>query len=173
MQLNPALFTLSHAELAQHGTANLTYGSLTTKGMETLATVLRSYIPPPAIEGLDLGCGDGELIYHLAQTLEGSQWYGVELCESRVAKQSRPVFIWQGDMLEEPLHSYNVLHADNLCLEDAVAERLETKIAHEFRGIYVTYRTPTAFAFLQKAVYLDTVPTETTWTVHPVHLYEL
>ena len=83
------------------------------------------------------------------------------------------MFIWEGDMLEEPLHSYTILHADNLCLDEAIADQLEYKIACEFTGLYITYRTPTNFFFLQKAIYLATVPTETTWYVHPIHYYQI
>lgn len=173
MELDPALFTITANEAA-YGWDNLTYGSLTTKGMQTMVSTIQSFIPnTSSIEGLDLGCGDGELIYHLQQHLEGSQWYGVEICGSRVQKQKRPVFIWEGDMLQESLHSYTVLHADNLCLDESIAEQLESKIIQEFRGLYITYRTPTCLAFLQNATYLATVPTETTWYIHPIHYYHI
>ncbi len=173
MELNPALFEFSRAE-GSYGRENLTYGSLTTRGMLTMVRSIRSLIPNTSlIEGLDLGCGDGELVYHLQRELEGSTWYGVEICGSRVAKQKRPVFIWEGDMLVESLHSYTVLHADNLCLDDAIAEQLESKIACEFKGLYITYRTPTCLSFLKKAVFLQTVPTETTWYTHPIHYYRV
>lgn len=173
MQLNPALFELAPGE-EQYGLNNLIYGSLTTRGMHAMVKVIQKILPNTAnIEALDLGCGDGELIYHLAQYLPGSHWYGVELCASRVARQTRPVFIWTGDMLEENLRPYNLLHADNLCLEDAIAERLETKIVQEFQGLYITYRTPTTLSFLRKAHFLKTIATETTWTTHPIHYYLL
>jgi hypothetical protein len=168
MQFNTELFRATAAEVAQWG-ENLVYGSLTTRGLLTMVQTIRGLVKGH-IEGLDLGCGDGELVYHLQEHLAGS-WYGVEICGSRVDKQRRPVFIWEGDMLEEPLHSYTILHADNLCLDEVMAERLETKIVQEFEGLYITYRTPTAIPFLRKAAYLKTVPTETTWTVHPIHYY--
>jgi|LauGreDrversion4_2_1035121.scaffolds.fasta_scaffold160956_2 hypothetical protein len=171
MELNPELFQVSNTE-ERHGHENLTYGSLTTKGMLTMVHTIRQIVPnTSSIEGMDLGCGDGELLFHLQEHLEGSNWYGVELCGSRVEKQRRPVFIWEGDMLEEPLHSYTILHADNLCLEEAIADRLEHKIACEFTGLYITYRTPENLLFLQKAIYLTTIPTETTWYLHPIKYY--
>lgn len=76
-------------------------------------------------------------------------------------------------MLEETFRPYNVLHADNLCLDDPIADRLEQKIAVEFEGLYITYRTPTNLEFLRKAIPLTSVRTETTWTHHFIHYYKL
>lgn len=125
------------------------------------------------VVGFDLGCGDGELIFHLQNALPDSIWEGVEISEHRVQAQIRDVTIWQGDMLQENYRPYNVLHADNLCLEDNVADALELKIAQEFSGVYITYRTPENITFIKAAQYLDTVPMETTWTTHPIHIYRL
>ena len=169
--LNPQLFSLPDSEIRTYGITNLTYGSLTEKGIATTVQILKKYIREDSIIGLDLGCGDGELIYHLSEHLVGSRWEGVEISEHRVSMQVRDVAIWQGDMLEESLHSYNVLHADNLCLDEMIAEKLENKIANEFQGLYLTYRDPAAFSFLQTSTYLETVRTETTWTNHPIHYY--
>jgi len=125
------------------------------------------------IYGLDLGCGDGELIFHLSRAIPDSQWEGVEISGHRVSAQQRDVCIWEGDMLEENLRSYNVLHADNLCLEDSIAERLELKIIREFRGIYISYRKAESIEFLKLSTHLGTIVTETTWTNHPIHFYKI
>lgn len=172
--LNPRLFILPDSEIHSVGLQNLTYGSLTRRGVATMAKTLRELFPCPKEEifGLDLGCGDGELIYHLKE-IPGSVWEGVEISEHRVSAQTRDVSIWQGDMLEENFRLYNVLHADNLCLEDSVAAALEEKIVREFSGIYISYRKPESVKFLKTAIYLKTVPTETTWTTHPIHYYLL
>jgi tRNA G46 methylase TrmB len=105
--LNPRLFILPDSEIHKVGLQNLTYGSLTKRGVTTMAKTLGdlSYSPkgelgPKEIFGLDLGCGDGELIYHLAKEIPGSVWEGVEISEHRVSAQTRDVSIWQGDMLE-------------------------------------------------------------------------
>jgi len=169
--LNPKLFILPHAEIKSAGLQNLTYGSLTKKGIKTLVSTLSKYIS--AVHGLDLGCGDGELIYHLQRALPDSSWEGVEISGHRVSSQMRDVCIWQGDMLEENFRVYNVLHADNLCLEDSVAERLELKIIREFRGIYISYRKAEAMEFIKNSVYLGSTITETTWTNHPIHFYRI
>lgn len=169
MILNSKLFILPSDEIKTIGLCNLTYGSLTNKGIKTTVNTLNKYIDN--IYGLDLGCGDGELIYHFENLLPNSKWEGVEISEHRVMHQSRDVCIWQGDMLNENFRIYNVLHADNLCLDDNIAEKLETKIVNEFKGIYITYRKPEYNKFLKKAIFLDTVLTETTWTTHPIHYY--
>lgn len=171
MILNSKLFILPSNEIKTIGLCNLTYGSLTNKGIKTMVNTLNKYIDN--IYGLDLGCGDGELIYHLENLLPNSKWEGVEISEYRVLHQCRDVCIWQGDMLNENFRIYNVLHADNLCLDDNIAEKLEEKIVNEFKGIYITYRKPEYNKFLKKAIFLDTVLTETTWTIHPIHYYLL
>jgi len=167
--LNPRLFSLPLWEIKQYGCENLTYGSLTKKGLKTIAAELEGL----DIRGFDLGCGDGELIYHLQNMLPESIWEGVEISEYRVSMQTRDVSIWQGDMLEENFRIYTVLHADNLCLDEMTAERLEEKIAREFRGIYITYRWPKNLDFLRSSIHRKTVLTETTWTTHPIHFFEL
>ena len=166
------LFYLPQAEIAAYGEQALTYGSLTPKGVRTMVATLNRLLNGSEISAFDLGCGDGELIWHL-QTQLGGIWEGVEISEHRVSLQTRDVCIWQGDFLTESFRPYNLLHADNLCLEDSVAEELEKKIAREFSGIYISYRTPQAFSFLKRARLLETVPTETTWTTHPIQYWSL
>lgn len=168
--MDERLFILPQAEIAAYGQQALTYGSLTPKGVKTMVSTLKKYIKD--ISAFDLGCGDGELLFHL-QTHLGGRWEGVEISEHRVNLQKRDVCIWQGDFLTESLHPYNLLHADNLCLEDSVAEALEQKIAQEFTGIYISYRTPEDISFLKRARLLEIVLTETTWTTHPIQYWSL
>ena len=170
--MNQALFVLPPAEIKAYGLANLTYGSLTERGIRTMSACIRRWVGEP-VYGFDLGCGDGELIYQLGLLLPESRWEGVEISDHRVSMQTRDVCIWQGDMLADTYRDYNVLHADNLCLDEAVADRLEAKIALEFKGLYITYRRPENMDFLKRATYLETVLTETTWTTHPIHYYYL
>ena len=173
MLLNPQLFVLPPWEIKTVGNQNLTYGSLSKKGLISMSKTIEKYHKDGEICGLDLGCGDGELIYHLQNALPDSNWEGVEISEHRVNSQIRDVTIWQGDMLDENYRPYNVLHADNLCLDDAIAEKLEKKIALEFSGIYITYRTPECVEFIKAAEWLDTVVMETTWTNHPIKIWRV
>ena len=173
MMMNPKLFVLPHDEMRMIGSEALTYGSLTTKGLATVAQTLRQFVQPHTIQGFDLGCGDGELLWHLQEALEGSAWSGVEISHQRVNLQTRDVAIWQGDMLEESLHGYNVLHADNLCLDEGTADALEKKIANEFQGIYITYRSPENMLFLRMAELLASVKTETTWSSCVLYFYRV
>lgn len=167
------LFYLPQAEISAYGEQALTYGSLTPKGVKTMVATIKRLCVKGDITAFDLGCGDGELIWHLQQQL-GGRWEGVEISEHRVNLQTRDVCIWQGDFLTEDLRPYNLLHADNLCLEDSVAEALEEKIAREFSGVYISYRTPEAIPFLKRARLLETVLTETTWnSTHPIQYWTL
>lgn len=167
------LFRLPQAEIAAYGEQALTYGSLTPKGVKTMVATINRLCVKGDISAFDLGCGDGELIWHLQEQL-GGRWEGVEISEHRVSLQTRDVCIWQGDFLNEDLRPYNLLHADNLCLEDSVAEALEQKIAREFSGVYISYRTPEDITFLKRARLLETVITETTWvSTHPIQFWQL
>jgi len=76
MLLNPMLFILPHHEIKATGHQNLTYGSLTVKGLKKMSETIQSIISLQ-IYGFDLGCGDGELIFHLTQSLFESTWEGV------------------------------------------------------------------------------------------------
>ena len=172
ISLNPLLFQLPISEIKEFGKDSLIYGSLTKRGIATLVqTIEEVYKQDENHIGLDLGCGDGELIYHLQIAMPGSSWEGVEISEHRISMQRRDVVIWQGDMLEEDLRPYTILHADNLCLHDSVAEKLEKKVALEFSGLYISYRTAEAQEFLRVASLVKTVMTETTWCKHPIHFY--
>lgn len=170
MILNPKLFILPHNEINSIGETNLTYGSLTDKGIQTICNTIKKYCCNN-IFGFDLGCGDGELIYNFEQLLPDSNWYGVEISEHRISLQIRNVNIWQGDMLLENFKPYNVLHADNLCLDDITIDKLEEKISIEFTGLYITYKYPENINFLKKAKYIDTILTETTWIMHEIYLF--
>jgi hypothetical protein len=172
MLLNQALFRLPPSEIRQYGAENLTYGSLTDVGIGRLVERIKTMVKGP-ICGFDLGCGDGELIYHLQNLLSDSEWEGVEISEHRVSMQRNDLRIWQGDMLSENYHPYNVLHADNLCLDSLTADRLELKIAHEFTGLYITYRKPENYEFLRRSLHLESVPIETTWNLHDIHFYRV
>ena len=175
MILNPKLFILPLDEIKKIGQTNLVYGSLTNNGLIKMINIIKKYMYNNIsnIYGLDLGCGDGELIYNLEQLLPESKWDGVEISEHRIDLKTREVNIWQGDMLDENFRDYNILHADNLCLDDDIAEKLENKITIEFSGIYITYRKPQSMKFIKKSIYLDTVMIETTWINHPIHFYKI
>lgn len=168
MQLNTLLYSLPKHEIQQYGLDILTYGSLSKRGLETTVYKIKTHCKEP-IYGFDLGCGDGELIWHFKQKLYDSEWEGVEISEYRVSQQTRDVCIWQGDMLDENFHVYNVLHADNLCLNEIIADMLEEKISQEFSGLYLSYRKPTNITFLRKAKLIEEVLTETTWGMHTIY----
>jgi hypothetical protein len=170
MILNPKLFILPHDEIKLIGESNLTYGSLTDKGIQSICSTIKKYCNNN-IYGFDLGCGDGELIYNFQNILPDSKWEGVEISDHRISLQTRDVNIWQGDMLTENFRDYNILHADNLCLDDIINDKLEEKIVNEFKGIYITYRTPQTIKFLENSIFLETILTETTWINHEIHYY--
>ena len=174
MHLNGKLFELPKSEVEAYGQDNLTYGSLSLKGATALCKMLQNYIMSDKIVGFDLGCGDGELMHHFQQLLPESVWDGVEISEHRVSVATRDVHIWQGDMLDESYHSYNVLHSDNLCLDDEIEERLENKIAREFKGIFISYRPLESDILIRKSYLLHRMDVESSWGVPaPILFYKV
>jgi hypothetical protein len=169
MNLNGKLFELPKSEIEAYGIDNLTYGSLSLKGASALCKVLQNYIQADKIVGFDLGCGDGELMHHFQQLLPESVWDGVEISEHRVSVATRDVHIWQGNMLDESYHVYNVLHCDNLCLDVCIEERLEAKIAHEFNGIFISYRPLESELLIRNSYLLHRMDVESSWGV-PAHI---
>jgi hypothetical protein len=170
--MNKELFVLPLEEIKMFGRENLTYGSLTDQGIRTMVKKIQKY-SSQNIFGFDLGCGDGELIFHLAENIPNSVWEGVEISNSRVSMQKRDVCIWAGDMMDENFRPYNILHADNLCLSEISADKLEEKIAIEFQGIYITYRYPQNINFFRAAEFLEKVLVETTWAKHYIYFFKL
>jgi hypothetical protein len=67
MILNSKLFDLPSYEIKSFGLVNLTYGSLTNKGLKTMVNTIKKY-SYNNIYGLDLGCGDGGLLQLLKES---------------------------------------------------------------------------------------------------------
>ncbi len=170
--MNRKLFYLPSHEVNLYGEENLTYGSLTYKGLCSLVDIIKTYIQGH-VYLFDLGCGDGWLIGEIQDMIEGSVCEGVEISQHRIDLQKNDVAIWQGDMLKEDFRWYNWLHANNLCLEDSIAEQLEKKITEEFKGCYISYRKGRNIDFLRRANLLGEFDVEATWGVHTIYLYNL
>ena len=173
--LNPSLFYLPASERRLYKRKNLTYGSLTMNGLNTLVNTINHINKHERdLSGVcfDLGCGDGELIYHLQNSLPGSIWHGVEISAYRVSLKNRDVSIWQGDMLKEDLKPYSILHAANVCWDTNLINSLNKKIALEFSGLFISYMEIVTPELLEVSRKITTVMTETSWTKnYPIHFY--
>ena len=83
------------------------------------------------------------------------------------------------DMKNNMVRIDNITFGTSRCMSEfskRFTNDIEQKIANEFSGIYMTYRTPQNMKFLKKAKFLETVLTETTWCPnghHPIHFYYL
>ncbi len=156
------LYELPPIEVAAIGESNHIYGTLTSKGLQTTADAVTEFFGnPEAIVGCDVGCGDGELIYHLSRLLAGSAWSGFEISAQRVDMccWHEHVTVWQGDCLKEHYADFNVLHINDLMFDDDLAMQLEAKVAREFSGLLITYRAITAPTLRRISQHLADVPT--------------
>ena len=156
------LYDLPPDEVAAIGESNHIYGTLTAKGLQTTADSIKQFFgEAEAIVGCDVGCGDGELIYHLSRLLTGSTWSGFEISAQRVDMccWHEHVNVWQGDCLKEHYGDFNVLHINDLMFDDDLAMQLEAKVAREFTGLLIAYRSITAPALRCISQLLSDVPT--------------
>jgi hypothetical protein len=156
------LYELTPDEVAAIGASNCIYGTLTSKGLQTTADAITEFFgDADAIVGCDVGCGDGELIYHLSRLLAGSSWSGFEISAQRVSMccWHEHVSVWQGDCLKERYADFNVLHVNDLMFDDDLAMQLETKVAREFSGLLIAYKAITAPALRCISQLLADVPT--------------
>ena len=156
------LYELPPIEVAAIGESNHIYGTLTPKGLQTTADAISDFFgDAEAIVGCDVGCGDGELIYHLSRLLVGSKWSGFEISAQRVGMccWHEHVSVWQGDCLKEHYAEFNVLHINDLMFDDDLAMHLEAKVAREFSGLLITYRAITAPTLRRISQPLADVPT--------------
>jgi hypothetical protein len=156
------LYDLPPDEVAAIGESNHIYGTLTAKGLQTTADAIKQFFgEAEAIVGCDVGCGDGELIYHLSRLLTGSTWSGFEISAQRVDMccWHEHVNVWQGDCLKEHYGDFNVLHINDLMFDDDLAMQLEAKVAREFTGLLIAYRSITAPALRCISQLLSDVPT--------------
>ena len=156
------LYELPPDEVAAIGASNHIYGTLTPKGLQTTADAITEFFgDAEAIVGCDVGCGDGELIYHLSRLLAGSTWSGFEISAQRVSMccWHEHVSVWQGDCLKENYAYFNVLHVNDLMFEDDLAMQLEAKVAREFSGLLIAYKAITSPALRCISQLLADVPT--------------
>jgi hypothetical protein len=156
------LYELPPSEVAAIGESNHIYGTLTSNGLQTTADAVTEFFgDTEAIIGCDVGCGDGELIYHLSRLLAGSKWSGFEISAQRVGMccWHEHVSVWQGDCLKEHYADFNVLHINDLMFDDELAMELEAKVAREFSGLLITYRAITAPSLRRLSQHLADVPT--------------
>jgi hypothetical protein len=196
------LYELPPDEVAAIGASNHIYGTLTPKGLQTTADAITEFFgEAEAIVGCDVGCGDGELIYHLSRLLAGSTWSGFEISAQRVSMccWHEHVSVWQGDCLKEHYADFNVLHVNDLMFDDDLAMQLEAKVAREFSGLLIAYKAITSPALRCISQLLADVPTvswvsvamlppptltrvltqETSWTAksplktHDIHYYRV
>ena len=156
------LYELPPDEVAAIGASNHIYGTLTPKGLQTTADAITEFFgDAEAIVGCDVGCGDGELIYHLSRLLAGSTWSGFEISAQRVSMccWHEHVSVWQGDCLKEHYADFNVLHVNDLMFDDDLAMQLEAKVAREFSGLLIAYKAITSPALRRISQLLADVPT--------------
>jgi hypothetical protein len=117
------------------------------------------------IYGIDLGCGNGELIDYFNKTINNSYWIGVELSNYRIhiSNYKNTNVIIEGNMLDLCYTDYNFLYINNLCFDDMLCEKLENKIVIEFSGHIITTKKFECQKLLKNISLIHTFPADTNW----------
>ena len=132
------IFIIPDKEIEIIGEENQIYGFPILSGLKTLSNEIiniTKYKKINYINGIDLGCGDGQVINYFNQTIPNSSWTGIELSSYRISLSDNPENIIEGDLLDLNYSNYNFLYINNLAYDDELCNKIEIKILNEFSGI--------------------------------------
>ena len=128
------------------------------------------------IYGIDLGCGDGELVDYFNKNIDNSYWIGIELSSYRInlSDYKNNNYIIEGNMLDLCYTDYNFLYINNLCFDAVLCEKLENKILFQFTGHIITTKKFEHDRLLKNISLIRTFTADTNWKKgHIFYLYYL
>jgi hypothetical protein len=91
------IFIIPQEEIEIIGRENQIYGYPITSGLKKLTEEIikiRKYYKIKYITGIDLGCGDGQLIDYFNKNIKKSIWNGIELSNYRISLAKNPMNIF-------------------------------------------------------------------------------
>ncbi len=172
------IFKIPKDEIKLIGESNYIYGHLTNKGLKKISTHITDFMNKYEInyiKGIDLGCGDGELINYFNKNIKNNNWTGIELSETRInlSEYKDDNLLIQGDLLEINYSDYNFIFANNVCYDDELCEKLEDKIYREFRGFFIFSKKIINNNLYRSADLLNDALIETNWEKkHKFYFYK-
>lgn len=158
------IFVIPEEEIEIIGEENQIYGFPILTGLKTLSNEIINisrFQKINYINGIDLGCGDGQVINCFNQTIPNSSWTGVELSNYRISLSNKPEDIIEGDLLDLDYSEYNFLYINNLAFDDELCNKIEIKILNEFLGIILVskpfyYKKLNSNSKIIKSIKVDT-----------------
>ena len=173
------IFNIPESEIKLIGGTSHIYGFPTNKGMKKLNEEIinvQQKFKIESIYGIDLGCGDGKVIDFFNKNQSNSNWEGIELSETRIDQSiyKNDNNIISGNLLDLNYSSYNFIYSNNVCFEDELCDKLETKILQEFSGYFIFLKKITNYELYRKAHLIKDYIFETNWNKkQPFYFYKI
>lgn len=170
------IFIIPEEEIEEIGEENQIYGFPIFSGLKTLSTEITNVCKFQKINyiyGIDLGCGDGQLINYFNKTIQNSSWTGIELSKYRISLSTNPEDIIEGNLLDLDYSNYNFLYINNLAFDDKLCEKIEIKIFNEFLGIILVSKPFYYKKLNTKSKIIKTTKADTNWQKNHIFYFYL
>lgn len=170
------IFIIPDEEIEIIGEENQIYGYPLLTGLKVLSNEIINISRNHKfhyINGIDLGCGDGQLINHFNKTIENSSWTGIELSSYRISLSINPDIIIEGNLLDIGYNDYNFIYVNNLAFDDMLSSKLEIKIFNEFAGIVLTTKPFSYKKLINKSKIIKTIKVDTNWQKNHIFYFYL
>jgi hypothetical protein len=170
------IFLIPDEEIEIIGEENQIYGFPLISGLKMLSNEIinvSKYQKINFINGIDLGCGDGQVINYFNQNIPNSNWTGIELSNYRISLSNNPDDIIEGDLLEISYSDFNFLYINNLAFDNILCSKIEIKIFNEFYGIILVSK-PFCYKNLNKKTkIIKTIKVDTNWQKNHIFYFYL
>lgn len=171
------IFFIPKHEIDLIGFENQLYGFPLKTGLVNLVEFINSVLKKYKIKyvyGIDLGCGDGDVINYFNKYIINSEWIGIELSEYRINLSKCKDIIIEGNLLDICYGDYNFIYVNNLCFDDELEENMENKIYAEFTGFILTTNKIKLDKLLKKVTFVKMIEIDTNWQKnHIFYLFHL
>jgi len=170
------IFIIPDEEIEIIGEENQIYGFPILSGLKTLSneiTKISKFQKINYIYGIDLGCGDGQLIDYFNKSIHKSEWFGIELSKYRISLSNNQEDIIEGNLLDISYSDYNFIYVNNLAFDDILSIKLEIKIFNEFSGIILTTKPFSNKKLNDNCKIIKTVKADTNWQKNHVFYFYL
>ena len=169
------IFIIPQHEINEIGEENSIYGFPIISGLNTLANeinIISTHYKIKFIYGIDLGCGDGQVISYFNKNIYNSCWTGVELSSYRISLSKKPNDIIEGNLLDINYNDFNFLYINNLAFDDELCENIEIKINNEFNGFIFITKPFQYKNLIKKSKIIKTIKVDTNWQLnHIFYIY--
>lgn len=175
--MNKNIFVIPDEEIIIIGKENQIYGFPVISGLKVLSKEINNiskFYKFNYIHGIDLGCGDGNVIDYFNDNIPNSEWIGIELSSYRISLSVNPNRILEGNLLDINYSDYNFLYINNLAFDDKLCEKIEIKILNEFSGIIIVSKSFNYKKLSTNCKIIKTIKVDTNWQKnHVFHFYLL